>query len=131
MKIAAPTTPDDQLEPFDAGNVDLGGRYLVKYIRTAELDLYTRLAEGTNKFRATEIPGTHFLTPTALRKKELVKALNLPSHMPVPTHAILVNPSLVRLWGPRSIRMGSGIEFLCLEGLPLSAIATPGWAIQV
>ena len=105
-------------------SVQLGGRFLLKYIRRADRSRYSILS-GINNF-----PGVHFLTPTAICRDALVSTLCLPL-LKVPSFALVLDPMKLEAHGPRFIRSGVGIEYVLLKGFPADAIVKPGWGIEV
>ncbi len=123
--IAAPWTPDDQLPECTSLASELGDRYLVKYLRRGDHTRYS-VRSGISYF-----PGVHFVTPTPLARSQLIPVLNLPSDLPAPRYALLLDPAHVTARGPRRIRGGHGVEYVLFSGFPSTAIAAPGWPITI
>jgi len=99
----------------------LGGRYLIKYVHS---DTVRRL-----KFEPSGLLGKHCLTPTPIARSDLVKTLLLPPRN-APSWALLVMPGqLSNVRGPRRIPGSSAIEYVAESGIPLKAIAPPGWPL--
>jgi hypothetical protein len=104
---------------------ELGDRWLIKYVRHGDHARYSVLA-GTPLFS-----GVHYVTPTPLAQAHVVSVLNLPSHLPAPRFALLLDPKKVEAWGPRRIRGGRGIEYILRAGFGAAAIVAPGWPIGI
>lgn len=122
--VHPPWTPDAALPIAPNVITDLGDRFLVKYVRSADTHRYS-IFSGITHF-----PGWHYLTPTPLARSQVVKTLNLPGHLPTPRFALLLDPRLLTAFGPRRIRSGSGIEYL-VNGFDAAAIVSPGWAVEI
>ncbi|MEW1735862.1 hypothetical protein AB0346_07920 [Nocardia beijingensis] len=115
---------DSALPPCPDLAQDLGGRYLIKYIRQ---DSFNRLSAMSG---ITHFPGRHHVTPTVLCAADLGKALHLPP-LPNPKYALLLNPAKVQAVGPRRILQGIGIEYILPNGFPVDAIIDPQWAVRI
>lgn len=105
---------------------DLAGhfenRLLVRYVRRTDLSLVTN---------TTWQHRPHWLTLTPLCKGSVSHFLNLPSHLPSPTHALIVDPAeLPDLRGPRYVQFGFAVEYLT-SALPDTAIVGPKWAAEL
>jgi len=97
---------------------ELGGRFLLRYIRYQQL---RTLMDG--------VRDEQFVTPTAYGAEDAVSWLTLPSPDRPPTHLLLLDPAkLTRVRGPRWVRMGGGIEYILPEGFGREALALP-WEI--
>jgi hypothetical protein len=102
----------------------VGGRHLIKYLREGDHRRYAGAPAGSY------FGGIHYVTPTPLRRRELVRVLNLPTGLPAPRYALLLDPLHLDAWGPRRIRSGRGIEYLLLNGFSADAISG-SWPIEV
>lgn len=103
---------------------DLGGRFLIKYVREDDLDRYSSLS-GIKFF-----PGRHFVTPTTIAVADLEAALNLP-HLSMPRGALLLRPEeLTSVRGPRRVAAGVGVEYILDAGFSLESIVQPQWAVR-
>ena len=122
VHIASGATPDNEL-PLKQGrevSIELGGRYLLRYVLPDQVGLYTN---GSNK--------RHFTTPTPYAPEEANHYLCLPSPKALRLFVILLNPyEISAVQGPRWVRLGRGIEYLLPNGFPRSAIVR-GWELSV
>jgi hypothetical protein len=105
--------------------VELGGRYLIRYVTRAQVGLF---AGGS--------AGLHWVTPTPYSPTDTVKWLGLPAPLKPRTHALLLNPEKIPvILGPRRVHAAAGFEYLLPEGFPKLALAGPGgvgsWEIVV
>ncbi|MCW2630647.1 MAG: hypothetical protein JWR48_7369 [Mycobacterium sp.] len=102
------------------------GRFLLKYIRWRDRNRYS-VSSGISHF-----DGMHFLTPTVLCTDTVVPTLNLPTYLPVPKYALIIDPEEVVAHGPRRIRGGGGaVEYLLLNGFDFDAIVPPPWPREI
>jgi hypothetical protein len=122
--LAPPWTPDSALPKCADPETELGGRFLLKYIRKADRTRYSIFSS------ITHFPGVHYLTPTAICKEEVARILALPPFA-TPGYAVILDPAYLELYGPREIRGGSGIEYVALNGFSSSALVPPGWPIRI
>ena len=99
---------------------ELDGRYLVRYLRRRQQGLFLRGAAGPV-----------FVTPTAYSPDEVVSWLALPFPTDRVDLALLLDPRelgyrpsgpLFRVYGPRWVPFGGGIEYLLFDGFPEAAI---------
>ena len=127
VPIAPSNTADSALRPVSGQALfdELGGRWLIRYVRSASLSDYNP------RSRPAHFSGTIYVTPTALEPDELTPWLALPSFLPPPTHAVLLNPQQLDALGPRWVRLGGGIEYILPGGFPASALVAPGWPVPV
>jgi hypothetical protein len=115
----------------------LGGRYLLRYLRAAVVG---RVMTGTSD--AT------YVTSTPYTPEESIAWLALPFTLQPRTHVVLLDPAQVtrplpdgsprRVFGPRWVQFGSGLEYILESGYPDTAIvsvsADPGkyvWELEV
>jgi hypothetical protein len=103
---------------------ELGGRHLIKYIRSDDLNKFSKLS------RVKYFSGEHYLTPTVVCRPELPEVLALPPYK-VPDYALFLDPAKLDAVGPRHVRGGSGIEYVLLDGFSVDAIVEPGWAVKI
>jgi hypothetical protein len=122
--IAPPWTPDTALTPCSDLATQLGGRYLLKYVRRDDHRIYSAPS------RTARFPGVHHVTPSVICRGDLVSALNLPPLNP-PRYALLLDPARLDALGPRRIRGGRAVEYVLLHGFTLDAIVPPGWPVEV
>lgn len=125
VPVASALTPDVALPVSSTLAEDLGGRLLVKYVRTADARRFSPALGGP-----TFHGGVHYVTPTALCREELLPVLALPP-LATPNFALLLDPGQVAAAGPRRIRSGQGLEYVLLHGFPASAIVGTGWPVQL
>jgi hypothetical protein len=126
VHVFAASTPESSL-PQCTNLVDqLGGRYLLKYLRSGDVGRYS-VGSGISHF-----PGKHYLTPTVLCTETVVPTLNLPTYLPTPEYALILDPQKLVAHGPRRIRGGGGaVEYLLLSGFDLDAIIDPKWPQEI
>jgi hypothetical protein len=124
VKIHDEITPDDALpECFDLDQ-QLGGRLLIKYVRSDSVSYFSKLSGVAN------FPGVHYATPSPIAARDLQSALNLPP-LRLPQYALLLAPErLSKVVGPRRISGGIGVEYLLLDGFSVDAIVPPGWSME-
>jgi hypothetical protein len=121
IELAAPIAPRGTPTaglPLKAG-VDvyreLGGRFLLRYLRVSQVDRFA-LGSATDR---------HFVTPTPYGPEDAVRFLYLPAPVDPPTFVLVIDPSKVdRILGPRWVRMGDGIEYILPEGFTREALVT-------
>ena len=120
VRIAPADTADRDLlhrwtKPGPRVSKELGGRYLIKYMPTAQVG---RFVDGAR--------GLHWTTPTPYGVDSLTIFLALPHPTMLRTHALLLLPARIeQIAGPRWVRHGFGVEYLLPDGFSKSAIATP------
>ena len=96
---------------------ELGGRYLLRYIQSHQVDMYL---QGSREL--------HFTTPTPYSPEDLVKCLSLPSPDCGRHLVMLLDPAKIGvILGPRWIRFGNAIEYVLPKGFTEDALAKP-WA---
>lgn len=109
--------------------VQLGGRYLLRYLMTSQLGT---LRSGTSD--------TQFVTPTPYAPEETISWLTLPPAAGYREWVLLLDPTqLADVRGPRQVRFGGGIEYVLVSGFPAAAIVnavagppgSAGWEIQI
>ena len=122
-----PTITAEAALPQCTNLVDqLGGRFLLKYLRSGDVGRYS-VGSSISHF-----PGKHYLTPTALCTDTVVSALNLPTYLPTPEYALILDPAKLVAHGPRRVRGGGGaVEYLLLTGFDLDAIVEPKWPQEI
>lgn len=120
--IAASSTPDAMLA-VKAGSAvaeELGGRYLIRYLRRSEVNQYLY----GNAAR-------HFVTPTPYAAADCVAYLALPDPTVKRGHLLLLDPSKIEeISGPRWVEAGRAIEYLLPRGFPQAALAFR-WALEL
>ena len=121
VALAPPFTADHALPVCVDLAGQLGGRYLIKYVRDGDHLLF-RVPHVTPVFG-----GQHWVTPTVLCPEEIARVLHLPSNLPDPEYALVLDPAKLDARGPRRSRFGTGIEYLLPNGFPSDAILPPGW----
>ena len=126
VDVFAANTGDNEL-PLCVDLADqIRGRFLIKYVRWKDHRRYS-VNSGITHFR-----GKHYLTPTVLCTDTVVSTLNLPTHLPVPKYALILDPEKIVAHGPRKIRGGSGaVEYLVLNGFDTDAIVPPQWPREI
>ncbi len=123
--VAEPWVADTDL-PLCTNLVgQLGGRYLLKYVRKEDRSRYSPPFSGI-----TTYPGVHYLTPTAICREELIGTLNLPP-LPPPKFALILNPAYLQAHGPRRVRSGQAIEYVLKNGFLSNAVVSPGWPVEI
>lgn len=130
IRIAPPGTPDTTLtsnpKPGSGVALELGGRYLLKYLLASQVSNFANLHLPS---APTDFPGTHYVTPTPLAPEETVSWLALPAPDQPRPYVLLLKPELIPwICGPRWVRMGGGIEYILAQGFPLAAIVVIGSA---
>ncbi|MGW1489794.1 hypothetical protein [Streptomyces sp. NPDC002402] len=101
--------------------VELGGRYLLRYIRRYQVGNF-----------ATGADEEQWLTPTAYTPEEALPYLALPKPQSPPLYVLFIDPARVPLLkGPGRVRLGAGIEYLLPYGFPADAMVHPGWEIEI
>jgi hypothetical protein len=124
VKIHDEIVADEDLPVCADAAAELGGRFLIKYLRAHEESRYNTLA-GVAFF-----DGPHWFTPASLAGKDLRVALNLPP-ADRPQRALLLQPELLPdVRGPRRIAGGIGVEYVVLNGFPAEAIVPPRWPME-
>ena len=122
--IIHPSTTNDNDLPDRTGaqvSDELGGRYLLRYIRAAQVGTLT----GGS-------PTPQWVTPTPYSSDEAVPWLMLPDPLVPRTHLLFLQPAQINvIRGPRWVHLGSGIEYLLPFGFPPSAIGPPAWETVV
>ncbi len=122
VSVASATTPESSLPAISDPDRHFAGRLLVRYLRKGDL---AQVTDTVWQNRA------HSLTITPLCKDTLRRYLNLPSSLPPPTHALLVDPLLLpAIRGPRYVRLGFSVEYV-VPSLPDTAIVGPRWAVEI
>lgn len=114
---------DDALPDRPGGEVadELGGRFLLRYLRTHQVGLLTG---GTGSMQ--------YVTPTPYAPEETVAWLALPAPRDPPSHVLFIDPALVDVVrGPRWVRLGGGVEYLLPFGFGRRALAAPGWEAEI
>lgn len=120
--VAPATTPESALTPVLDPDQHFAGRLLVRYVRKSDL---AQVTSTTWQNR------THWLTTTPLCKGSVRTYLNLPSSLPAPTHALLVDPLVLQgIRGPRYVRLGFSVEYL-VPTLPDASIVGNKWAVEI
>jgi hypothetical protein len=100
--------------------LELSGRFLLRYLRRAEVNQY---AFGSGN--------RHFVTPTAYAAEECAAWLRLPDPAVRRSHVLLLDASkIAEIRGPRWVEGGGGIEYILPSGFPQGALVT-GWAMEV
>jgi hypothetical protein len=108
------------LKPGPEVALELSGRFLLRYLRKAEVDFYS--FGSLNR---------HFCTPTAYSAEECAAWLCLPDPTVRRTHVLLLDATKVsEIRGPRWVEGGRGIEYILPAGFPQAALVTR-WAMQV
>lgn len=122
ITVLPANTPESALPAITDPDQHFAGRLLVRYVRKADL---AQITSTTWQNR------NHWLTTTPLCRGTLAKYLNLPSSLPTPSHALLVDPLLLsNVHGPRYVRLGFSVEYLA-PSLPDAAIVGAKWAIEI
>lgn len=99
---------------------ELGGRYLLRYL----------LGHQTNKF-LNGSNQTHWVTPTPYRAQATISWLALPKPKRPRNFVLLLDPQEIeKIWGPRWVRFGHGIEYILPDGFPADAVVA-GWPKEV
>jgi hypothetical protein len=121
--ISPPNTPENAL-PVRPGPViatEIGDRFLVRYLRQHQIGWFE---DGS--------PKKQWVTLTAYAPEEAVPWLALSPGLPIPTHALMLDPRQIgAIAGPRYIRLGQGVEYVLPQGFPKAALVPPGWPTPV
>jgi hypothetical protein len=129
VTIYSESTPDAAMPRRPGHDVasDLGGRYLLRYLRTRDISNAT---PGSSPL-LTGMDRKVWVTPTAYSPREAVRALALPFPKEPRTHVVLLKPeNILWLQGPRRIAVGTGIEYLLPDGYPKDSLVLP-WEKEV
>lgn len=127
--IYAPNTRLADLPEVTDLETQLGGRWLLRYLLAEDVH---RLEQGTTQ--------RQYVTPTPYAPQETIRWLALPAAASPRRYVLLLEPgALSAVYGPRWVRMGSGIEYVLDRGFGPEAIANispdPGdsarWALEV
>lgn len=123
VDIASEDTPDDDV-PYCNPADHLGHRLLIKYVRADEADKFNKLT-GVSHFS-----GRHYLTPTPIACRDLMRVLALPPTKR-PQWALLLRPDrLTSVRGPRRIKHGFGVEYILEDGFSSDAMDDPPWVCE-
>lgn len=120
-KVHGPEVSEDDLDLRRGSEVstELGGRLLLRYV----------LARQAHEF---ETDHKIWTTPTAYAPSDIRHYLAMPRPDLPRQHVLLLDPREIDwIQGPRWVAMGSGIEYILPHGYPRSAVAPPGWAVEV
>lgn len=122
IAVAPSDTPPGTLPEVSQVHDHFQGRPLLRYVRQSDLAQLSTPAWFNRP---------HWLTPTPLCPRDIKAYLHLPSFLPQPTHAIIVDPAFLPvLRGPRYVEHGLTIEYIS-AGLPDGAIIGPKWAVEL
>jgi len=128
VEIAPRVTPDSDLGTDTRWNKtgravakELGGRYLLRYLLPHQVGSYPAGSDDRQ-----------CVTPTPYAPRETVSWLALPAPRKTRPYVMLLDPSEItrRVWGPRWIRLGKGIEYILPDGFPRDAVVL-GWELEV
>jgi len=99
---------------------ELGGRPLLRFLRQAQLGLFTRGSKAET-----------FVTPTLYNATDVVSPLALPRPGERPSHVLVIDPSRVpTIKGPRRVNWGSGLEYILPDGFSPEALRIP-WELEI
>ena len=122
--IISPANVADDALPNRPGRevaAELGGRFLLRYLRTHQVGRFT---DGTGLLQ--------YVTPTPYAPEETVAWLALPAPRDPPSHVLFIDAALIDIIrGPRRVRLGGGAEYLLPSGFGRRALAAPGWGAEV
>ena len=125
--LQAPFTPDRLLPHVPDLSNEIGGRAVIRYLRANQL---RRFLQGTQD--------AQYVTPTPYSPEEAVKWLATPyANMDLSYALLLDSTKLNDVVGPRTVRLGGGIEYILTSGfgpdaiLDVSADGPSKWEIQV
>nr|WP_162934356.1 hypothetical protein [Streptomyces scabiei] len=123
-KIAEEDTPIESLREIsgDATFAELGGRSLLRYLRN---DQKGSLTGGSHRLQ--------YVTPTPYTPEEASLWLALMWPWVLRRYVLVLDPRKIDrpIRGPRVISGGFGIEYILPDGFPASAIANPGYDLEV
>jgi hypothetical protein len=125
VNVSPPNTVDDDLPLAVNIRAQIGGRFLMKYLRSGDRARFSVISQ-TKYFG-----GLHWVTPTPLCTANVVEVLCLPTSLPAPSYALILDPDKVEAYGPRRIRGGRAVEYLLKKGFPLDAIVQPQWPREI
>ncbi len=125
VHVFPPNTKDDDLPQAVDIRAQIGGRFLMKYLRSGDRARFSVIS------KAKHFDGLHWVTPTPLCTANVVEALALPTSLPAPSYALILDPDKVVAYGPRRIRGGRAVEYLLKNGFPLDAIVEPQWPREI
>jgi hypothetical protein len=122
ISVSSAITPDASLPAVVDHEAHFAGRLLLRYLRKHDLPLV-----GTDEWRGRQ----HWVSPTPICTADLKQYLNLPSALPTPTHALLIDPArLPAVRGPRWVMFGFAVEYL-IDDIPVEAVVGPKWAVKL
>lgn len=121
--VAPATTPVSDPSYLKSGFTvahELGGRYLLRYLLDDQTDQFL---DGSTR--------RHWVTPTAYKPSETITWLALPTPGRPRNYALLLRPDRIdKIWGPRWVRFGHGIEYILPNGFTDNALAQD-WPLEV
>src|ERR1700712_2186667 len=89
VMVSPPSTVDDDLPLAVDVSGQLGGRFLMKYLRSGD---HKRFSVISGK---TYFAGAHWVTPTPLCTANVVEVLALPTDLATPAYALILDPDKV------------------------------------
>ena len=99
---------------------EIGGRYLMRYVLPNQLQA---LSDGSSRLQ--------YVTCTPYAPEEVAGQLALPRATEPRSHVFVLQPSKLRkVFGPRWVKGGYGIEYLLPDGFEKDALVVP-WAVRV
>lgn len=125
VHVFPPNTKDDDLPQAVDISEQIGGRFLMKYLRSGDHKRFSVLSGKTY------FGGSHWLTPTPLCTANVVEALALPTDLATPSYALILDPDKIVAYGPRRTRRGRAVEYLIKDGFALDAIVEPRWPQEI
>jgi len=121
VDVFRPDTDIDDLPEASDLSEQIGGRFLMKYLRSGDHKRYSVIS------KKTYFDGLHYLTPTPLCTANVVEALALPTDLDTPSYALILDPKKIVAYGPRRVRGGRAVEYIVKDGFALDAIVEPRW----
>jgi hypothetical protein len=125
VDVLPPNTHNDDLPVAVDVSEQIGGRFLMKYLRSGDHKRFSVIS------KKTYFDGPHWLTPTPLCTANLVGALALPTDLETPSYALILDPKKIVAYGPRRVRGGRAVEYLVKDGFALDAIVEPRWPREI